>query len=236
MMSDSPSAELRVAQVRLVSGRIARVASAISQAHTFGAPEGAFDRPWRLDYHREATRVYAESLPPAYQAEIARLFAHAADSMDILVIPGKLAADWSIVAQYLRSAVTGIGEWIAGTGLSTSLDAADVPDVGGGEEPPMVIRFDALASLTSERGVKRLERASLAVHDHLDAAVPEGLTQLEHRILKMVSEGTHIADLANELGYSQRSVYRHQAKLWHKLGVPGRAEALQLAASEGLID
>ena len=38
------------------------------------------------------------------------------------------------------------------------------------------------------------------------------------------------------MGHSERSVYRALANLWKKLGVPGRNEGVQKAASAGYLD
>ena len=225
-----------VAQVRLACGRIAGVASAVSEAHEFGTTEGHHDRPWTADFHREAQRVYAVSLPRSYQCEVGALFDHAAESMDAMVIPGRLAEDWAIVARYLRSAAAAIEEWLATHEAGTQLDLADMPHVEESDVPPMVIHFEALAALTTRRGMRRLHRAAVGVQQHLDTTMPQGLTAEEQRLIRLISEGAHVPELATELGYSQRSIYRHLSKLWHKLGVTGRTEGLERAAAEGLLD
>ena len=226
---------MRVLHVRLVCGRIVGTARAVSQAYEFGASEGPHDWPWHADYYREAVRVYAESLPASYQREISELFSHAAAAMDDMLIPGRLAGDWLVVAQFLRLSSAAIEEWLAAGGPDTSFDVADLPDVEGSDEPPMVVRFDGLAVLTTRQAVLRLQRAAVAVQQHLDSAAPQNFTAAEQHLLEMVSHGVHIPEMAAELGYSQRSIYRQLSKLWQKLGVPGRKEGLERAASEGLI-
>ena len=54
--------------------------------------------------------------------------------------------------------------------------------------------------------------------------------------IQETGEGAHIPELATAFGYSQRSVYRMLSRLWRKLGVTGRAEGLEQAASRGLLD
>ena len=66
--------------------------------------------------------------------------------------------------------------------------------------------------------------------------MPEILDARELELLKRLADGVAIADLAAEMGYSERSVYRALAGLWKKLGVPGRKEGVRKAASVGLLD
>ena len=100
----------------------------------------------------------------------------------------------------------------------------------------MVIRFDLLARLTTSDGASRLEQATVAVRQHMDALVPEVLEDLERYLLKRLVAGAPIVDLAAEMGYSERSTYRVLAALWEKLGASGRQEGLLKATSEGLLD
>ncbi len=75
-----------------------------------------------------------------------------------------------------------------------------------------------------------------AVQQHFDADAPPSLNASEQLMLKRLACGAPTADLATELGYSERSMYRELSKLWDKLGVSGRAAGLQKATAEGLID
>ncbi len=45
-----------------------------------------------------------------------------------------------------------------------------------------------------------------------------------------------IVDIAAELSYSERSIYRELAKLWKVLGVQDRVEGLRKATSKGWIN
>ena len=100
----------------------------------------------------------------------------------------------------------------------------------------MVIRFDSLARLTTSDGARRLEQAAISVRQQMEAPVPEVLDERELELLKRLADGVAITDLAGEMGYSERSVYRALANLWKKLGVPGRKEGVLKAASVGLLD
>ena len=55
-------------------------------------------------------------------------------------------------------------------------------------------------------------------------------------MLARLKAGAAIADLAAEMGHSERSMYRVLARLWDRLGVPNREEGVRKAAEEGLVD
>ncbi len=84
--------------------------------------------------------------------------------------------------------------------------------------------------------MRRLERAAVAVRQHMDAPLPLGLDSSERHMLARLKAGAAIADLAAEMGHSERSMYRVLARLWDRLGVPNREEGVRKAAEEGLVD
>ena len=215
----------------LACGRIAGGARAIAEAHGLGTPEGHHEHPWGAAYHRESVLVYFESLPWSYQADVAALFSQSADAMDRRCIPGRLAADWAIVTDYLSNASAAIEEYM--NTRDALLRQAEASRLDG--PPPMVIRYDALARLTTVDGINRLEQAALAAMEHMAESVPVMLDQAESHLLRRVASGVPIVELAAELGYSRRSMFRALARLWRKLGVPNRTEGIRLAQSEGLL-
>ena len=80
-MSSTGSLDLELAQLHLACGRIASVARAIAEAHSFGVREGPHDDLWTAPYHREAVGVYGESLPRSYQRDVASLFSHGTNTL-----------------------------------------------------------------------------------------------------------------------------------------------------------
>ena len=236
-MSSRPSATRARTQVRVACGRIEAAGAAIVEAHRLGIPEGPHARPWEEDYVQAAVNIYAESLPPWYQREMAALFGQASKALGEMSIPARLAEDWVIVTSYLDSARATILHWLASEEIAASArPPASVEPVTEQATPPLMIRFDALARLTTSEGAMRLNEAAVAVREHMDAAVPEGLDERELELLKQLAKGAEVADLAAREGYSERSIYRAMASLWTKLGVPGRKEGVRKAAMEGLLD
>ncbi len=221
----------------MACGRIAGGAAAILEAHRLGVDEGPHAKPWTLGYHRESVHIYAQSLPPWYQSDIAALFGRSTRTMAGCTIPARLAEDWVIVTDYMVSARTAILDWLASVeSRSDQRASTSAPTVDEQETPPLVIWFDALARLTTSDGARRLEQAAISVRQHMEAPVPEVLAERELELLKRLADGVAITDLAGEMGYSERSVYRALANLWKKLDVPGRKEGVLKAASVGLLD
>ncbi|MCY4663656.1 MAG: LuxR C-terminal-related transcriptional regulator [Acidimicrobiaceae bacterium] len=224
-----------LARVRLACGRLVGGADAILEAYRFGVPDGPHREPWSAGYHREAVHVYNESLPWTYQRDVARLFRDSLHAMTRCSIPAPLAEDWAIVTAYLREAADAIEDW-----LVSNKPQPHPPRPTGGPaltaDNPRVIHWDALAGLTTRHGTQRLKNASVAVQQHLDAEAPQSLQTAELQMLERLASGASIADVASEMGYSERSMYRELSKLWDKLGVSGRAAGVHKATAEGLID
>ena len=161
------------------------------------------------------------------------LFISSAGIMGQQSIPASLAEDWLIVTEYLTEASTAISRRLASE--DSELDGrrwSTIPDIAG--PTPMVIRFDLLARLTTTGGATRLRRAALAVQGQVEVPHPPRLDSRELHVLKRLTAGVPIVDLAGELGYSERSMYRVLANIWQSLGVPGRKEGLAKASSEGI--
>lgn len=205
------------------------------EAYRFGVPEGPHREPWTTEYHREAVHVYSESLPWSYQRDVARLFRDSERAMAGRLIPSDLAADWAIVTAYMREAAGSIEDWLASDGpRPRRSEQAGSPELT--LDNPRVVHWDALAGLTTEAGTRRLKNACVAVKQFFDAEAPRSLDASERLMLERLASGVPIADVASEMGYSERSMYRELSKLWDKLGVSGRAAGLHKATAEGLID
>lgn len=61
-----------------------------------------------------------------------------------------------------------------------------------------------------------------------------GLDEEERRLLRLIADGRHTMDIADELHVSERTVKRLTATLLRKLRVTNRAQAAALAGSAGL--
>ena len=68
------------------------------------------------------------------------------------------------------------------------------------------------------------------------ADVEAGLTPRERQVLELLGGGSTIGQIASRLGISPRTVETHVAKLYRKLGVRTRVQAISRAATLGLVD
>ena len=233
-MGQSRESSFDPVRLSLACGRIVGSARAIVEAHRFGVAEGPHEEPWTAAYMREAISVYTAALPVSYQRDVASLFRHCADSMARQSIPASIAQDWLIVSEYLTNACDIIVDRLESQFGQARAGSGELPGIDDHE--PVVVHFDRLAALTTTEGALRLERAALAVKGHVGGGATNALDDEQVRLLRAVASGAAIADLAADLGYSQRSVYRALTALWRALGVPDRVQGIRKAAAEGLLD
>ncbi len=193
-------------------------------------------QPWTDEYQRDAVSVFVTYLPASYQLAVGGFFCRSSEVMADQTVPGHLVEDWMIVMRYLDSVATAVLAHYADS-QSDKLKpfVRHVAEAAVSESLPMVVRFDLLARLTSSEGARRLERAAVAVRDHMDAPLP-ALDDIERAMLIQLKAGVAIVDIAAELGYSERSMYRSLARLWDKLGASDRKEGIRRATEEGLLD
>jgi DNA-binding NarL/FixJ family response regulator len=68
------------------------------------------------------------------------------------------------------------------------------------------------------------------------SAVDAALTERERQILELLADGFTMQQIGRRLGISPRTVETHVAKLYRKLGVSTRVQAIARAASLGLVE
>lgn len=88
-------------------------------------------------------------------------------------------------------------------------------------------------------------RNEVLLPDHIGRAfalwVPEGgdfeswISEEEVQWLNSMADGLTVAELADQVGYSERAMFRSLRKLYSKLGVANRTEALLWASRRGLL-
>ena len=97
-------------------------------------------------------------------------------------------------------------------------------------------RARELASLAHEEA-ERMGMAPLAERARPSLgreAFPDGLTEREVDVLRLIAEGLSNRQIAEELVLSVRTVERHSTTLYGKIGASGRAAATAYAIREGL--
>lgn len=98
-----------------------------------------------------------------------------------------------------------------------------------------VARGERVFSRDQER-VMLAQLGRLARQTRAASGAKSNLTEREIEILEYVAVGLTVKQVASRLGLSPRTVETHLAKLYRKLGVRNRVQALSRAASLGLID
>ena len=73
--------------------------------------------------------------------------------------------------------------------------------------------------------ISSLKRLRVSVDQ--DSGVWNLLTNRQHKIVSMMSEGMTNHQIADELGYSQSTIRQETIKIYETLGVPGRKGATQ---------
>ncbi len=74
-----------------------------------------------------------------------------------------------------------------------------------------------------------------AAQEHLGAVASDGLTAREIQVLRLVAGGQTNSEIADELVLSIRTVERHIANIYGKIGARGRADATAYALTRALV-
>lgn len=67
-------------------------------------------------------------------------------------------------------------------------------------------------------------------------SIPHELTRSQQSWLRRLASGVTIHELAGQVGFSEREIYRRLRQIYAAMGVGGRTEALILASASGLLD
>jgi len=137
-----------------------------------------------------------------------------------LVLPQRLSG--SLVFACLRAKVEGCIP--KSSGIPAIVDAIDTIASGGRAFPPGYER-EVVAELGRFARAARTERWAANT-----------LTARELEVLRLVAEGFTIRQVASSMEISPRTVESHVTRLYRKLGVKTRVEAVSRAAGLGLID
>ena len=105
----------------------------------------------------------------------------------------------------------------------------------------MVLLEEALA-ITGPLEMRPLMERATALHEKVERqpgrapAYPDGLTQREVEVLRLVAAGKSNADIAGELVISLNTVVRHVSNILAKTGSSNRTEAARYASRHGLAE
>ena len=204
-------------------------ASTLRHAHEVGVPPGR-RKPWTIEYLRVSVDIWLETCPESYVAQIGRAVSTYATLMQSQVLVEGPCEDWDILLQQAEAIVTAVDEHLQ-DGIAATNKAP--PRTGG---VPGVIRYDKLAALSDRKGVLRLEAAGAEVAAYCQRHSYGDISAEEIEWLRALGRGQRTIAVASEAGRSEREFYRTLQKLWQKLGVGGRSEAIRLASQMGWLD
>ena len=161
------------------------------------------------------------SLPgPLQGLDVARIV-HAEGTVGrILVLTGR--TDDQAVFDAIRAGADGYLEKTAGVRFI----ADALLRVGAGER----------VFTPAQEQVAVTELGRLARQARESSGVRATLTERELQILELVSRGLTVKQVASRIGLSPRTVETHIAKLYRKLGVRNRVQAVSRAAALGLVE
>ena len=110
-----------------------------------------------------------------------------------------------------------------------------------GDHEKAVSLLDESLAISTELGMKPLRDKVLALQEKASSqpvkppAYPDGLTQREVEVLRLVAAGRSNPEIAQELFISINTVVRHLSNIFSKTGTTNRVEAATYANSRGLV-
>ncbi|MCH8799533.1 MAG: hypothetical protein IH963_01350 [Chloroflexi bacterium] len=113
---------------------------------------------------------------------------------------------------------------------------------GTGDGPKAESLLEESLAVAQELGMlplrQRIEscRARLVSQPgNIPATYPDGLTQREAEVLRLLAQGRSNSQISEELVVAEGTTRRHVANIYEKIGVANRSEATRYALREGLL-
>jgi DNA-binding NarL/FixJ family response regulator len=161
------------------------------------------------------------SLPGALQGlDVARAVRAEGTAGRLLVLTGR--SDEEAVFDAIKAGADGFLEKTAGVRFI----ADALLRIGAGER----------VFTPEQERIAVAELGRLARQARESSGVRATLTERELEILELVSRGLTVKQVATRLGLSPRTIETHIAKLYRKLGVRNRVQAVSKAAALGIVE
>lgn len=164
--------------------------------------------------------VLDTALPALSGFEVARRLKERGAPPAILMLSASV--DDQLVFECMRIGVEGyLGK---ATGVGQIAEAIETVASGGRVFSP------------DQEAVAREQLATMARRAREASDLVASLTPREREVLELASQGLTMKQVGTRLGVSPRTVETHIAKLYRKLGVSTRVQAVARAAALGLVD
>lgn len=225
--------ELSPAQWGAVSSfavRIAHFAECVADAQRLGHGPGDSHKPWEMGFQRRACLIYAQTLRAEYLRGVADASAYCAGLMAGAEPEDGIAADWKIIAEFLRCTAEALLEMPEVAGVVRGDGAAEIGSVS-----PAVLRYEEFAGLLHPAGVARLGEAAEVVARGCKLQLGVVPTAQEMEWLISVAAQEPMAELAERNSTSIRGMYRLLEAMWSRLGVRNQVQGVALAVQQGWI-
>ena len=110
---------------------------------------------------------------------------------------------------------------------------------GPGDRQKAVELLNESLSISTELGMRPLKERVVALQERIGVrragtAYPDGLTEREVEVLRLIAAGRSNQEIAEELYISPHTVVRHVSNIFAKTGSSNRAEAASYATRRGL--
>lgn len=204
-------------------------ARALVHAHGIGVEPGEL-RPWNPEFLRASVKIWLETCPESYVAQIGQAVSTYASLMNAEELIEGPCDDWALVLAQAEGIVTAIDEQLG----ERVPKAKKVPPRT--DSVPGVIRYDKLAARSTKNGALRLQAAGARVADYCRRRARGDLSSTEIEWLRALARGERTAEIADRAGHSERDFYRVLRRLWARIGVASRGEAIGLASQMGWLD
>jgi len=112
---------------------------------------------------------------------------------------------------------------------------------GPGDRERATALLDESLAISTELAMRPLmdrvveRQAALENQPAAPTDYPDGLTQREVEVLRLLAEGRSNSQISQELVVAEGTTRRHVANIYEKIGVANRAEATRYALREGLL-
>jgi DNA-binding NarL/FixJ family response regulator len=115
--------------------------------------------------------------------------------------------------------------------LAAQIPGAHLAEIGGGFPPWMWGSYDSALPFIHDflTGIPAAPREAPG-----SAQSPDGLSQRETEVIRLVAEGKGNQEIADELVISLNTVRRHVSNIFDKTGAANRAQATAYAKDHGL--
>ena len=216
-------------QIANVAGHLLEYQLEVKSAHDLGVVPGKCREPWSLERNRQNMSTIVKTMPQSWLKGLGKVSRRTVELMGTLEVDDGIRCHWEIMSRYFENLAVAISEYLDDETTDSVVDLANSPPVPG------VLRYDEIAAGVHPEGTAQMIDVARSVDSYCRRAA-YGVTEEEICWLRALARSERLLDVGTRAGYSERDFYRAQTRLWNKLGVDGRAQALVKATELGLLE